>query len=101
MTKLIIEGIINDKDIAWKKCKCTCSIKKDDVENQHPIKKCTHCYCQRCEDSMPRDSFKVNQNEIDKNGNITDKIIVKEIKKITIKRSQDGYNSILGWSWDS
>ena len=50
---------------------------------------------------MPRDSFKVNQNEIDKNGNITDKIIVKEIKKITIKRSQDGYNSILGWSWDS
>ena len=48
---------------------------------------------------MPRNSFKVNQNEIDKDGNRTDKIIVKEVKEITISRSSDGYNSILGWSF--
>jgi len=98
MTKLIINGIMNDEDIAWKKLKCICD--KTNIEKCHPISRnCKHCCCKQAEDSMPRESFKVNQNEIDKDGNRTDKIIVKEVKEITISRSSDGYNSILGWSF--
>ena len=96
----MVNGLMNDKDIAWKKCKCTCSTIKDDIENQHPIKKCTHCYCQRCEDSMPRETFSVNVTTHDKDGTETG-IKLTEIKKIRIKRSQDGYDSIVGWSWSS
>jgi len=98
MTKLIINGLMNDEDIAWKKIPCKCD--KTDIEKSHPISRnCKHCCCKQAEDSMPRESFKVNQNEIDKDGKSTDKIIVKEVNKITISRSSDGYDSILGWSF--
>ena len=99
MAKLIINGLMNDEEIRWKKIKCCCSKIEGDVEHQHPIGECLHCKFQAQEDSMPRESFKVNQNEIDKDGKSTDKIIVKEVNKITISRSSDGYDSILGWSF--
>jgi hypothetical protein len=95
--KLKINGLMNDKDILWKKLKCKCD--KTDIEKTFPLGDCKHCKCQAQEYSMPRESFKVNEHVIDKDGNITKKIIVKEIKEITIKRSTDGYNSILGWSY--
>lgn len=89
---------MNDEDIAWKKIPCKCD--KSDIEKCHPISRdCKHCCCKQAEDSMPRESFKVNQNELDENENPTDKIIVKEVKEITIKRSEDGYDSIIGWSF--
>tara|TARA_R110002126_G_scaffold218072_1_gene363821 strand:+ start:200 stop:490 length:291 start_codon:yes stop_codon:yes gene_type:complete len=94
MTKLIINGIMNDEDILWKKLKCKCD--KSDIEKTFPLGNCKHCQCQSQEDSMPRDSFKVNQNEIDKDGKDTGKVIVKEIKEITIDR-EPIYNSIRGW----
>tara|TARA_R110002110_G_scaffold389539_2_gene601871 strand:- start:286 stop:582 length:297 start_codon:yes stop_codon:yes gene_type:complete len=98
MMKLKINGLMKDKDIAWKKIPCNCD--KTDLEKCHPISRnCKHCCCKQAEDSMPRESFKVNQSVIDKSGKPTSKIIVKEVKEITIKRSSDGYDSILGWSF--
>ncbi len=86
----------NDK-ITWKKIPCSCDM--SNPEKCHPISRsCKHCCCKQAQDSMPRDSFKVNQIEM-KEGKPTDKIIVKEVKEITIKRSEDGYESILGWSF--
>ena len=59
---------------------------------------CKHCKFQECEDSMPRESFKVNQGEVDKDGNPTEKIIVKEVKEINIVRGQK-FNDIIGWTF--
>jgi hypothetical protein len=84
---------MNDKDILWKKLKCKCD--KSDIEKTFPLGDCKHCKCQAQEDSMPRESFKINQPVTDKNGKIT-KVIVKEIKEITIDR-EPIYNSIRGW----
>tara|TARA_R110000824_G_scaffold391096_1_gene588661 strand:- start:33 stop:329 length:297 start_codon:yes stop_codon:yes gene_type:complete len=98
MTKLIINGLMNDEDIAWKKIPCNCDM--SNPEKCHPISRnCKHCCCKQAEDSMPRESFKVNQPVLDKDGNITEEIIVKEVKEITISRSSDGYDSILGWTF--
>jgi hypothetical protein len=98
MTKLIINGLMNDEEIRWKKIKCCCSHIEGDVEHQFPIGECKHCKFQCCEDSMPRESFKVNQNEIDKDGNPTEKIIVKEVKEINIVRGET-YQDIIGWTF--
>lgn len=98
MTKLIINGLMNDEDITWKKIPCCCDM--TDMEKCHPIsRECKHCCCKQAEDSMPRDSFNVNEPVLDENGKPTDEIIVKEVKEITIKRSSDGYDSIIGWSF--
>tara|TARA_R110000751_G_C13615479_1_gene463889 strand:+ start:172 stop:459 length:288 start_codon:yes stop_codon:yes gene_type:complete len=94
--KLKINGLMNDKDILWKKLKCKCD--KSDIEKSFPLIECKHCKCQAQENSMPRDSFKVNQNEINKDGKETGKVIVKEIKEITIDR-EPIYNSIRGWKF--
>ena len=95
--KLKINGLMNDNDIAWKKLKCICD--KTDMEKCHPISRaCKHCCCKEAEDSMPRTSFKINEPEM-RNGKPTGKKIIKEVKEITIKRSSDGYDSILGWSF--
>ena len=98
MTKLIINGLMNDEEIRWKKIKCCCSKVEGDVEHQHPIGDCKHCKFQQCEDSMPRESFKVNRNVIDKDGNDTGKKILTEIKEINIVRGQV-YHDIIGWSY--
>ena len=97
MTKLKINGLMDDADIAWKKIACCCD--KSNLEKCHPIsRECKHCCCKQAEDSMPRESFEVTQSEI-KEGEITGKSIRKEIKEITIVRSHDGYDSIIGWNF--
>tara|TARA_R110000824_G_scaffold267879_1_gene456665 strand:- start:531 stop:782 length:252 start_codon:yes stop_codon:yes gene_type:complete len=83
---------MKDSDVSWKKIKCCCSNIDNDVENKYPISKCIHCKCKDQEESMPRESFEISEF-VDK------KIVKREIKEITIKRSSDGYNSILGWSF--
>tara|TARA_R110002051_G_scaffold306868_1_gene377665 strand:+ start:47 stop:337 length:291 start_codon:yes stop_codon:yes gene_type:complete len=95
--KLKINGLMNDSDILWKKLKCKCD--KSDIEKCFPISKCTHCYCQRCEDSMPRETFTVKVPIKDKQGRPTNKTETKIIKEITIDRTNDGYDSIRGWSF--
>ena len=94
--KLKINGLMNDKDILWKKLKCKCD--KTDIEKSFPLVNCKHCKCQAQEDSMPRNNFKVNQSVTDKTGKPTGKIIVKEITEITIDR-EPVYNSIRGWKF--
>ena len=76
MVKLIINGLMNDKDITWKKIACCCD--KSNLEKCHPIsRECKHCCCKQAEDSMPRKPFKVIQSEI-KEGKITGKSVTKE-----------------------
>jgi hypothetical protein len=93
--KLKINGLMNDNDILWKKLKCKCD--KTDIEKTFPLGDCKHCKCQAQEDSMPRESFKVNEAEI-KDGKPTGKTIKREIKEITIHR-EPIFNSILGWKF--
>ena len=99
MTKLIIDGLMNDEEIRWKKIKCCCSKIKDDVEHQHPIGDCKHCKFQECEDSMPRETFTVNNDIYDKDGNLTKKQN-KTVTQIKIFRGKK-YHDIIGWSWTS
>jgi len=94
--KLKINGLMNDKDILWKKLKCTCD--KSDIQKTFPLGNCKHCKCLAQQNSMPRESFKINELVLDKNGKPTGKFIVKEIKEITIDR-EPIYNSIRGWSF--
>ena len=93
--KLKINGLMKDKDILWKKLKCKCD--KTDIEKTFPLGNCKHCKCKAQEESMPRESFKINQPEI-KDHKPTGKTITKEIKEITIHR-EEVYDSILGWSF--
>ena len=92
--KIKINGLMKDKDILWKKLKCKCD--KSDIEKTFPLGDCKHCKCQAQEDSMPRESFKVNETEYDKHNKPTGKVIVREIKEIKIDR-EPIYNSIRGW----
>ena len=98
MAKLKIIGLMNDKEIRWKKIKCCCSKIEGDVEHQHPIAECNHCKFQQCEDSMPRESFKVNTSVLDKDGNPTEKLFAREVKEITIVRGEK-YQDIIGWEF--
>lgn len=99
MVKLIINGLMNDEDIAWKKIPCKCD--KTDIEKCHPIsRECKHCCCKQAEDSMPRESFTIYETVVGKDiEKQTGKTTSKEIKEITITRSTDGYDSIIGWSF--
>lgn len=94
--KFKINGIMNDKDILWKKLKCKCD--KSDIEKTFPLTECIHCKCEAQENSMPRKSFKINEIVLDKNNKPTNKVIQKEIKEITICRG-DKYNEIIGWTF--
>jgi hypothetical protein len=97
LTKLKINGLMDNDKIAWKKIPCCCD--KSNPEKCHPIsRECKHCCCQQAEDSMPRENFTINEPEM-KDNEPTGKIIPKQIKEITIKRSTDGYDSILGWEF--
>ena len=97
MTKLIINGLMNDEEIRWKKIKCCCSKIEGDVEHQHPIGDCKHCKFQQCEDSIPRETFTANDDIYDKDGKITKKQ-TREIKQITIVRGET-YHDIIGWTF--
>ena len=95
MMKLKINNLKDDSKILWKKMSCTC--KKGVIMESHPIKECLHCKYVICEESMPRNSFKVNEIVLDKQGKLTDKVITKEIKEITIVRGS--HDDIQGWSF--
>ena len=96
MTKLIINNTMKDEDINWKKVPCKCD--KSNIEKSYPIANCKHCQCEKAENSMPTENFDVYYDEI-KDDKPTGKKIKKEVKEITIIRSTDGYDSILGWSY--
>ena len=96
MVKLIINGIMNDEDIAWKKIPCNCDM--SNPEKCHPISRnCKHCCCKQAEDSMPRESFNVNNDKIDKDGNVTKKQ-TREVTEINIVRGET-YHDIVGWTF--
>ena len=97
MAKLIINGIMKDEEIRWKKIKCCCSKIEGDVEHQFPIGECKHCKFQQCEDSMPRESFTVNDDQYDKDGKLAKKQ-TREVKEITIVRGEI-YHDIIGWTF--
>lgn len=83
--KLKINNLMEDKDIVWKSLSCDKSID------------CLYCKFKRQEDSMPRESFSVNNDIRDKKG-----IIIKKqdrtVKEITIIRGSK-YNEIVAWSY--
>jgi hypothetical protein len=102
MTKLKINGLMNDEEIRWKKIKCCCSHIEGDAEHQHPIANCNHCKCQEQEDSMPRDNFIIQENDTEKDEN-GDTVTLetthdKEVKEITIVRGQK-LHDIIGWTF--
>ena len=71
--------IINSKKKAlWESMPCTC--KKGDIMLSHPIKICEHCRCEIAWKSVPQESFKL--------GN-------KQINEITLVRGR--YEDIIGW----
>ena len=102
MTHLKINGIMNDDEIRWKKIACCCSQVEDDVEHQHPIAECTHCKCQQQEDSMPRDTFVIQEpdTEPDADGNVIplETTHDKEVTEINIVRGQK-LQEIIGWTY--
>ena len=97
MAKLIINGLMNDEEIRWKKIKCCCSKVEGDVEHQHPIGDCKHCKFQQCEDSIPRETFTASDNKYDKDGKITKKQN-KTVTQINIVRGEK-YHDIIGWTF--
>ena len=91
--KLKINNLKDNDKILWKKIPCQCV--KDDTLNSYPIKDCLHCKYQKCEDSMPRNSFKIIETIMDSKGNPTSKTKEREIKEITIVRGS--HDDIIGW----
>tara|TARA_R110000737_G_C14347009_1_gene444404 strand:+ start:64 stop:342 length:279 start_codon:yes stop_codon:yes gene_type:complete len=89
--KLKINGLMDSP--LWYKMKCSC--KKGVVMESHPVKICLHCKYEICENSMPRNNFKVQDNILDKNGKPTGKTTPREIKEITIVRGS--HDDITGW----
>jgi len=92
MVKLIIEGLMPDDQIRWKKIACKCD--KTDIEKTFPLGDCKNCLFQSSEDSMPREIFKICFTLKDKKGKQETK--TKIIKKIKINRGKK-YQEILGW----
>jgi hypothetical protein len=93
--KIKINNLKDDSKILWKKMACTC--KKGVVMEEHPIKTCLHCKYVICENSMPRESFNINESVLDKNGLPTGKYTIREVKEITIVRGS--HDDIQGWHY--
>jgi hypothetical protein len=91
--KLIINNKNNDP--LWKKISCKCN--HNSVETEYPLIDCVHCNCKRADDSIPTNTFKVNQRVLDKDGKFKENKIV-EIKEITLTNC-DKYGSCIGWSY--
>ena len=94
--KLQINGLMKDEDILWKKIACKCD--KSNVELSFPLIDCINCRCQKQEDSMPRNQFKIKLPVLDKNGLPTGKTTTKDITEITITRGEK-LNEIVGWGY--
>jgi len=70
----------------------------DSIETEYPIAECIHCKFQECEDSIPTENFKVNDDVIDKK---TRKVIKKQtriVKEITLVHG-DRYQDVIGWTF--
>ena len=87
--ELKINNLKDNDKILWKKIPCCC--KQGNTAKSFPITTCLHCQYQKCEDSLPRESFIIK--DVDVEGNIK-KIKVKEI---TIVRGS--HDDIIGWSF--
>lgn len=81
----------------WKNISCVCV--KGDLAHSYPLTECKHCKFQQCEDSLPKENFKINQPIFDKKGNDTDKMESVIIKEVTIVRGS--LEDIIGWTWSS
>ena len=93
MAKLIINNINNNP--LWKKIPCHCD--KSDIEKSYPLIECIHCNCEKADNSVPQESFKVNQPIFDKDGNLKETKVV-EIKEITLNNCEK-YGSVIGWKF--
>lgn len=89
-----VNGLI-DKP-RWKGIACKCN--HDSVETEYPIAQCLHCKFQECEDSLPKQNFKIQEPIRDKNGKPTGKTETRTIKEVTICRG-DKYQDIIGWTF--
>ncbi len=88
--------INNSLDVArWEKLTCKCN--HDDIEQCYPISKCEHCRCQECWDSVPQEDFTVNNDIIDKDGNLIEKK-TKTVNEITLVRGHD-LEDVIGWEF--
>ena len=94
MTKLIINN--KNENPLWKKIHCNCD--KSDVEKSYPLIDCVHCNCERADSSIPTETFKVNKEIYDKNGNLKETKLI-EVKEITLTNCEK-YGSCIGWGWD-
>lgn len=79
----------------WEDLTCKCN--HDDVEQCYPISKCEYCRCQECWDSVPQEDFTVNNDIIDKDGNLIEKK-TRIVKEITLKRGHD-LEDVIGWEF--
>ena len=95
MTELKINGLI-DKP-RWYAIKCCCSTLEDDDEHKYPLSDCKHCKFQECEDSIPRETFEINDDVYDKDGEITKKQ-TKTVTEINIVRGKR-FEDIIGWTF--
>ena len=62
----------------WESIPCIC--KKDDIMQSHPIKTCEFCRCEIAWQSVPKESFKLGD---------------KQINSITLVRGR--HQDIMGW----
>ena len=71
--------IINSmKKALWESIPCTC--KKEDIMKSHPIETCEFCRCEIAWESVPQESFKLGD---------------KQINSITLVRGK--HQDIIGW----
>jgi hypothetical protein len=80
----------------WKSIKCNCN--HDSVETEYPIAECLHCKFQECENSIPKENFKVNELVLDKDGKPTGETKVRTVKEINLIHG-DRYQDIIGWTF--
>jgi hypothetical protein len=87
--------INNSLDVArWESIPCKCG---KDVMDSFPIKECLHCCFDERFQSIPKEDFKINADEYDKNGKLTKKQN-KMIKEVTLIRGSR-YQDVIGWTF--
>jgi uncharacterized protein YaaR (DUF327 family) len=72
----------------WESIPCVCN-------KEYPIKPCEFHRCEIAWLSVPKKSFKINEEVLDKNEKHTGKFISREIKEITLVRGK--IDDIQGW----
>ena len=87
-----INGLI--KNARWENIPCCCG---QEVMDSFPIKDCLHCKFDQCWKSIPKEDFKINADEYDKNGQLIKKQN-KMIKEVTLIRGSR-YEDVIGWTF--